>query len=218
MAKSIQNATDSEFLDIMQQVKTAVNANPADYPNVTAAMKTALDDAIDDFGVKLPTHIDSKAQARADRLAKDASRDIGEQLVRSMRRITKESGASEAALAAMGIPAVSEKAPPSATYPIASVDTSERLRHTISWTDAETPNNKKKPIGAMGAEIYVKIGGAPPVDASESTFLTVDSRTPFTIDYPGADAGKMAHYLLRWRMTDGTTRAWGETVSATITG
>lgn len=32
-----------------------------------------------------------------------------------------------------------------------------------------------------------------------------------------ADGGKMAHYMLRWRMRDGSTGAWGETVSATIT-
>jgi len=28
----------------------------------------------------------------------------------------------------------------------------------------------------------------------------------------------MAHYLLRWRMRDGSVGAWGDTVSATITG
>jgi len=32
------------------------------------------------------------------------------------------------------------------------------------------------------------------------------------------DAGKMAHYVLRWRMRDGSVGAWGDTVSATITG
>jgi hypothetical protein len=37
-------------------------------------------------------------------------------------------------------------------------------------------------------------------------------------EYDGSDDGKMAHYMLRWRMRDGTTAAWGETVSATITG
>jgi len=28
----------------------------------------------------------------------------------------------------------------------------------------------------------------------------------------------MAHYLMRWRVNDGSTGAWGETLSATITG
>lgn len=36
-------------------------------------------------------------------------------------------------------------------------------------------------------------------------------------EYIGADGGKMAHYLLRWRMRYGSTTAWGETVRATIT-
>ena len=42
--------------------------------------------------------------------------------------------------------------------------------------------------------------------------------TPYVAEYDGADAGKMAHYMLRWRMRDGSTTAWAETVSATITG
>ena len=73
-------------------------------------------------------------------------------------------------------------------------------------------------LAALGADIYVKLDGPPPTDASQCTFLTTDSKTPYMAEYDGSDAGKMAHYMLRWRMRDGTTGAWGETVSAPITG
>ena len=63
-----------------------------------------------------------------------------------------------------------------------------------------------------------KLDGPPPVDETQCTFLTLDSKTPYLAEYAGADAGKMAHYLLRWRMQDGSVSAFGETVSATITG
>jgi len=35
------------------------------------------------------------------------------------------------------------------------------------------------------------------------TARTLDTRTPYTADWTGADAGKVAHYLLRWVNTRG---------------
>lgn len=69
----------------------------------------------------------------------------------------------------------------------------------------------------MGAAIFVKIGGPPPTDEKQCTFLIVDSSAPYVAEYAGADDGKMAHYMLCWRMRDGSKGAWGKTVSATIT-
>jgi hypothetical protein len=70
----------------------------------------------------------------------------------------------------------------------------------------------------MGAEIWVKIDGTPPGSEKDCTFLAVDSATPYVAEYDAAEGGKTAHYMIRWRMRDGSLGAWGETVSATITG
>lgn len=83
---------------------------------------------------------------------------------------------------------------------------------------ASSPDNKRRQRGTIGAEIFVKIDGPPPTDVKECTYLTTDSATPYVVDYPGSEAGIMAHYMLRWAMRDGSTRAWSETISATITG
>ncbi len=56
----------------------------------------------------------------------------------------------------------------------------------------------------------------PPADPSELTFLAVDTRTPYLASFDGADAGKTAHYMLRWVSTTGEKRPWSETASATI--
>jgi hypothetical protein len=118
---------------------------------------------------------------------------------------------------ALGIPVGNTVDQPAATVPVGAVDTSERLRHTISWTDAGSPGIKRRPRGAMGAEIWCKLGGPPPTDEKECSFMTLDAATPYVAQFDGADAGKTIHYLLRWRMRDGSVTAWGETVSATIT-
>ena len=73
------------------------------------------------------------------------------------------------------------------------MDTAQRLQHTIHFADEATPDNKKKPRGVMGAEIFLKLGGPPPVDSSECIFLTIDSKTPYVAHFTGEDAGKMAH-------------------------
>ena len=102
------------------------------------------------------------------------------------------------------------------TRPICQIDTSGRLQHTIHFFDEGAPTRKTKPAGVMGAEIWVKIDPTPPIDPGELTFLGVDTRTPYTHEYPGAEGGKQAHYMLRWVNTRGKTGPWSETVTATI--
>jgi hypothetical protein len=104
------------------------------------------------------------------------------------------------------------------TRPIVSVDTSQRLRHTINFTDETTPNSRAKPAGAMGCEIWVKVGDPAPTDPAQLRFLATDTRTPYVAQYNGEDAGKVAHYMLRWVNTKGEQGPWSQTVSATITG
>ena len=104
------------------------------------------------------------------------------------------------------------------------VDTSQRLQHTISFADELTPTRKAKPAGVRGAQIWVRAAWASrprnsdpaPVDPSELTFLATDTRTPYVPAFAGADANKVAHYMLRWESTRGETGPWSETASATI--
>ena len=37
----------------------------------------------------------------------------------------------------------------------------------------------------MGGKIWVKVGDPAPTDPKELTFLLVDTRTPYVVDYPG---------------------------------
>ena len=63
---------------------------------------------------------------------------------------------------------------------------------------------------------FLSLGPTPPVDPGELTFLTVDTPSPYTPDYPGSEGGKQAHYILRWVSTNGDKGPWSETASATI--
>lgn len=217
MAKSLQDLSDSELIDVANQLSAAMTADPPAY-GTTPAQITALNTLISTFDTDVTAQQAAIAASKAATATKEGSRAPLVAAMRGHRDTAKASGATEAQMAATSLPFGGEKVPANATTPAGAVDTSERLRHTISWTEATTPDNKRRPRGAMGAEIYVKIDGPPPTDEKQCTFLTVDAATPYVAQYDGADAGKMAHYMMRWRMRDGSTGAWSETISATITG
>lgn len=218
MADSISGLSDAELIDVATQANNVMNANLANYPGVTQQQVDDLKTAKDTFAASLTDHVAKQAAAKAATQVKEADRDQTEAMLRLLRNIARANGTSEANMAALGIPSSSGAAPSNATVPAGSVNTSERLRHTLEWTDAASLDNRKKPRGVMGCEIWVKLDGPPPVDEKECTFLTLDAFTPYLAEYSGTDAGKMAHYLLRWRMRDGSVSAWAETISATITG
>jgi hypothetical protein len=217
MADSLSNASDTELAAIAAQVVLAAAPTPAMY-GTTAAVITALDAKKDTFQADLDAHIAAQAAAKAATATKEASRALLIEALRSLRNVAKAASVSDAAMNALGIPVGNTVDPPAATVPVGSVDTSERLRHTISWTDAASPGIKRRPRGAIGAELWHKIDGPPPTDEKDCTFLTLDTATPYVAQFDGSQAGKMVHYMLRWRMRDGSVTAWGETVSATITG
>ncbi len=56
------------------------------------------------------------------------------------------------------------------------------------------------PVGVMWAEVWGK-GGEPQrglaLPPSELSSLSVDTRTPYVVGYPGEDGGKTTHYMLR---------------------
>ena len=216
-AESITSASDSELLGIAINLHSTIEGNEAAY-GLTAGFTASLEASKNSFETALANHNAKQAEAKAQTALKESVRDGLEALIRDARRLAKAGKISESLLASMGIPSPSQAAPANATVPAGMVDTRERLRDTISWTDAASLNNKRKPRGTMGAEIWVKVDGPPPGDEKDCTFLTLDAFTPYLAEYEPADAGKTAHYMLRWRMRDGAVSAFGETISATITG
>ena len=167
-----------------------------------------------------PAHTVAQAAAHAARQTKDDVRSTHETEIRLLtRRLQASPSVDDAERQGLGITVYDATRTSTAsptTRPVVTVDTSQRLQHVIAFADEATPTKKAKPAGVMGAEIWVKIGDPPPTDPSELAFLSVDTRTPYTTVYPGADGGKTAHYMLRWVNTNGEKGPWSETASATI--
>lgn len=107
-------------------------------------------------------------------------------------------------------------APVPTTRPVAEVDTSQRLQHTISFRN-EGSTSKAKPEGVRACEIWCVIGPAP-ASIAEARYLATDTATPYLATFDAADAGKSVHYFLRWVNTRNQPGPWSETVTATIGG
>lgn len=219
MADFINNSNDSEFLAAVQQFLEALSGAADEY-GASANDLTDLEADFNDYKNKLESKISLSAQAKSASKAKKASRKRLEKSVRERaNKARAQSSINGSALALLGQIMSSGYTPLSnPTRPTGKVDTSQRLRHTISFADEAAPDIKRKPAGTIGCQIYMKTDGAPPTDAKECVFAALDTATPYILEFNGADAGKMIHYMLRWQLKNGTYSAWSETISATVTG
>jgi len=107
--------------------------------------------------------------------------------------------------------------PAPTSRPVAHVDTSQHLQHSLTITDEATPHSTAKPAGVHSCQVWAK-KGSPVVDPSELVFLGTSTKSPFVTNFTGADAGKPIYYWLRWENTHGETGPWSDQVMATIAG
>ena len=220
--------------DYIPQADAGFDAWQANFMSVVGADPTAYGLVAGDLTVATtlqatwaaayPAHITAQAAAQAARQAKDDARAAFEPSVRLLvRRIQAQPPAivtdTERAAAGITVPDTNPTpVGPPTTAPTATVDTAQRLQHTVHFRDATTPNSKAKPAGVRGCEIWMKIGPPAPVDASELVFVTLDTRTPHVVHFDGADAGKVVTYWLRWVSTRDEKGPWSAAVAATVPG
>jgi hypothetical protein len=96
------------------------------------------------------------------------------------------------------------------------IDTSQRLQHTIKFSDSLTPLSSAKPAGVLGCEIYRKIGGTAPASIADCDFLGTDSASPFVVPFGSVSGGQMCYYLARWANRNGLTGPTSDLISATV--
>jgi hypothetical protein len=212
---------DADFNTWQSNFINNLNTNKADF-GLTNADITPLTATQSEWSSAYDAHTAAKAAADGAMQAKREARDVYESALRSMaKRVQSHSGTTDQHRAELGLK-VQQGTRTSAgvpeTRPVVQVDTSQRLRHTISFSDENTPNSRAKPAGAMGCEIWSKIGDPAPTDPSQLYFLGLDTSTPYMVQFGGEDAGKTAYYMLRWVNTKGEQGPWSQTASATITG
>ena len=167
-------------------------------------------------------HISIKKKAKSIAKQKNEAHESLEKKVRELTNIIQIiSSLTDEQKTALGITirkTTKTLSPVPSTRPIANIENSEHLIHKIHFLDESTPESKKKPYRVQGCEIWHKIDGTKPKDETEIKYITTSTKTPCIVDYKDTDAGKMAHYMLRWINTRGERGPWSETISITISG
>jgi hypothetical protein len=188
---------------------------------LTAGDATALKDDLDEFEANLDAWDAIQHDYDARLAAKNASRKKVLARGGAQRKLTRDKqDITDALLEKAGLEPYDKTktaSPSPSSAPFALVDFG-KLRHTINFRDAATPDTDKKPDGMIGAEIWRKIGGEAPVDNAGAEYLATDTATPYLVTYTGADAGKTVWYLLRWVSKNGEKGEWSEAVAATVNG
>jgi len=212
---------DEEFHTFINTFVNYVSAHAVNL-GVPPATATALSNALLVWTDSLAAHDTAQIAATSARTTKDSARDALTIITRTTARsIQANPTVTDEVRTLMGLPIRDDsrtKPPVPTTKPIGQVDTSQRLQHTLHWRDESMPNSKAKPIGVRGAEIWVFIGPTPPTDPAQAKFVALDTASPYLLVHEAADAGKLAHYLLRWMNTRSEPGPWSETISATIAG
>lgn len=217
MPKDYIPYNDAEFLTWAQSWLAYATAHAAAI-GLTADEIAALEAKVMVLTTAMEAHALSQNDAQAKRQTKDRLRDDAcADLRAASQRVQVCPTTTDTDRAGLGITVRDGEGSPvpiAETRPIATVNTAQRFRHDLRWRD-ELTGRRGKPDGMQGCEVWVKVG-EPPTDPSECRYLGMDSRCRFIAEYPGSEAGKIAHYMLRWVSTRGTRGPWSETASATI--
>ena len=184
---------------------------------------TALNGLQENWAIAFAKASNKQNRTSADVLAKDDAREAYVKDLRSFvaQWLANNSKVSNSDRGRMGLTVKSgtrTPVPVPITLPVGSIDFSIRLQHTIQFADEATPRSKAKPAGVHGCEIWMKIDGNAPVDASELSYVATDTSSPYTTTFEGRYAGKIVYYWLRWVNTRGERGPWSSTISAIVAG
>jgi len=159
----------------------------------------------------------------ADVLAKDEAYDDYVAVIRPFvaQWLANNSKVSDSDRARMGLTVKTGTRTPTpvpTTSPIGRIDFSVRLQHSIQFYDETSAHSNAKPAGVHGCEVYMKIDGDAPKDASELTYVGTCTASPYQVKFDGSKAGKTVYYWLRWVNTRGESGPWSITLSAMVVG
>ncbi len=226
MAKSSKEhfcpRADGDFIAWAERFNVYVQANFAGI-GLKATDATGVNSALFRFRIAYLAHVQARAAAAAARAEKAESRGEFERVMRkAVRRIQGFGPTTDSARADLGITIPDRTRTPTAaptTRPLVKVDFSLRLTHRIRFADEGTPQRRTKPKGVIGAEVWVKVaasGEPAPTGPTDLRFLLLATRSPAIVEYSGNEAGKTAHYMVRWLSSRGEPGAWSATASATV--
>ena len=219
MGKDLIPRKDELLGPFLQQFVTGATGHEVAL-GTTVQQVGLVNDATDDWDNALAGCKSAQAALDAALATKAAVRATATGLVRGINAKAQITAtATDALKAAAGLPVrdtTPSRAPVPSTFPVLVVDPLGRNEHKLTYRDHDTPQSRAKPPGVREIEIWCKVGSPEPADASQCALIGTSSTSSLRHTYAGADAGKTAYYLARWKTAHGDCGPWSEVASATI--
>ena len=209
---------DANFQAWQSNFVTYANANLAAL-GLTAPDMAPITAVQTGWATAFPAHVAAVNAAKAAKQTKDENRAAYVAVIRPLvRRLQASAVVSDAEKASLGITVAQAPTPigPPTTAPICSIECGNRLQQTLRFVDSATPTRKAKPAGALGVEIWNKVGTTPPTGEGELRFVAVDTNAPYLMNFDSADGGKTNYVWMRWVSPTGERGPWSEQAQATI--
>ncbi|MDR1198908.1 MAG: hypothetical protein LBK94_07870 [Prevotellaceae bacterium] len=186
--------------------------------------KTVYDDLTvqhEDFVQKLEIADEPATRTKPSIQAKNTARVVFENALRQAigEYLTRNHMLSDSDRDELGLPIRKTShtpAPVATTYPDFDVDSSVIRRLTIHFYDHGSAGSKAKPAGQHGAEIRWVILDTPPASLKDLINSSIDTHTPFTLEFDENERGRTVYFALRWENTRGEKGPWSEIMSAII--
>jgi hypothetical protein len=204
-------AWQSNFVTYANANLVALGLVAADMAPITAAQTG--------WTTAFPAHVAAVNAAKAAKQTKDEARAAYVAAIRPLvRRLQASAVVSDAEKASLGITVANAPSPigPPTTAPQISIECGMRLQQTLRFVDSATPTRKAKPAGALGVEIWNKVGTTPPTGENDLRFVAVDTNAPYVMNFDSADGGKTNYVWMRWVSPTGERGPWSEQAQATI--
>jgi len=188
--------------------------------SITPANKTLLTDEYALWVVDYPLAITATTKTTTTVATKDKDEGQMKIILRSIYGDIPESVLTQTDRDTFNIPVQGGPHPhvpmPDST-PIGKVDAGARLHQVITLSDSASGKHAH-PDGTSACEVWQKIGGPPPVLASDLTYIGSTSNAVFATDFPGTDAGLMVYYWMRWVNSRNEKGGWSPVFSANVQG
>lgn len=106
--------------------------------------------------------------------------------------------------------------PAPSTQPLLTLVGATPLTHTLRFADANSPDKRAKPFGALQLEVWRTIGVAPVTDPATSDYFGAATKQPFASTFAPADIGKYATYFGRWVTRTGLVGPWSTPIAMVV--
>lgn len=153
--------------------------------------------------------------------AKDVARSASLVVIRPYAvTISNNAGVNPSDKVAIGVnPGTSTPTPIPApnTAPVISVQLATPLVHQLAYHDESQPETvKAKPDGVKFLELRGAVSVTPITDQAAIAFKSLQSKSPFFVEWDAADVGKQAYYAARWVNSNGLLGPWSAIQQFTV--